>query len=230
MKIAIYTLTRDRLEFTKHCFGTLWSKAGESFDHYIIDNGSTDGTPQWLGTNGQQFKSVTYLSKNVGISVGSNLALAQIAAVGGYDLVIKMDNDCEVVTDEILKRIVKCFEELGKYPAVLSPRVEGIVHQPVRVCIFKGITDKIKGSFLIGATGIVGGLFHIVPWSIYKDYRYPETLPLAWGQDDDFCEWLRRRGVLTGYIEELVVKHYLTTDGQVKKYPDYFKRKKIEEK
>jgi len=42
MKIAIYTLTGDRLEYTKYCFDLLQKKAGYSYDHYIADNGSTE--------------------------------------------------------------------------------------------------------------------------------------------------------------------------------------------
>jgi len=48
MKIAIYTLTRDRLQYTQDCFSSLWQNAGMPFDHYIVDNGSEDGTVEWL--------------------------------------------------------------------------------------------------------------------------------------------------------------------------------------
>ena len=50
-KIAVYTLTRDRIEYTKECFAMLESKAGIEYDHYIVDNGSQDGTVEWLKEN-----------------------------------------------------------------------------------------------------------------------------------------------------------------------------------
>ena len=226
MKIAVYTLTRDRLEFTQHCFQTLWANAGAPFDHFVLDNGSQDGTPQWLKENENKFRAVECAPVNLGISKGSNMMLDKIFEAGAYELIIKLDNDCEVKSPYILKRIewvVGMFRTRERV-IVLSPRVEGIVRQPARLSVLMYPGGKI------GLTAIIGGLFHIVPAEIYRRYRYPEELPLAWGQDDHFCDWLHRQGVDTGYIEDLVVAHYLTTDGQAKKYPEYFKRKRQEEK
>ena len=231
MKIAIYTLTRDRLAYTKHCFQRLYCLAGYAFDHFVLDNGSTDGTAEWLqtelpGKNSRGLFEVTCLPENVGISRGSNMMLDKILGRGDYDLVIKMDNDCEVETPDLLKDVVKVFDLLNrvKKRMVLSPRVVGINRQPHR-----GGTIYV-GGWKVGLTGIVGGLFHIVQADVYREYRYPEVLPKAWGQDDDFCEWLRIKEIGKGYIEGLVVNHYETTAGQAARFPEYFERKWKEEK
>ena len=233
MKVAIYTLTRDRLEYTKHCFETLRRKAGYPFDHFVVDNGSEDGTSEWLAKNAKDFESVTWFNQNKGISEGSNQALRMISFKEkiyekNYDLIIKMDNDCEIVTNDILKKIVRIyeivqsFENLPKY--ILSPQVRGINTQPVRVK-----SETILGH-IIGMTAIVGGLFHIVPREVYNQYTYPLNMPKARGQDDDFCAWVRQQGNEVGYIEDLIVNHYETTNGQVQRFPAYFKRKRKEEK
>ena len=228
MRIAIYTLTRDRLEYTQRSFALLHEYAGYPFDHYVWDNGSKDGTVNWLsewmyGYTQERKRFFLCSDENVGISRGSNNCISEIA-YAGYDIVIKMDNDCEVVTPNILKSIVEIWPyTLARY--VLSPRVEGINKQPTRV-----LTLDI-GRHPIGRTCIVGGLFHIVSASTYREYRYPENLPLAKGQDDHLCDWwTRKKGGLCGYIEDLVVKHMDTTDGQAQKYPEYFERKWREEK
>lgn len=222
LKIAIYSLTRDRLEYTQDCFKKLKEKAGLPYDHYIVDNGSQDGTVGWLKEN--EFKKVIYNSENLGISKASNQALEEIFKEN-YDLVIKMDNDCEIESENILKIISDIYESFGKYSAryILSPYVKGINNQPTR-----GGKDGANG-YTIGLTAIVGGLFHIVPADIYKDYRYDETLPLAKYQDDFFCKWFKENGGKIGYIEELKVWHKDTTAGQCEKYPDYFVRKWDEE-
>ena len=59
---------------------------------------------------------------------------------------------------------------------------------------------------------------------------YPETLPKAWGQDDHFCNWTKSKGCKVGYIEGLIVNHFETTDGQARRFPEYFERKFKEEK
>jgi glycosyltransferase involved in cell wall biosynthesis len=226
MKIAIYTLTRDRLAYTIECFKALREKAGMEYDHYIQDNGSTDGTQKWLEENVELFEKVEVSDRNEGISKASNRALENIFNSGKqYDFIIKMDNDCLIQSDNILAHAMDTYADLGKFSAkhVLSPRVEGIMHQPTR-----GHSRHYK-RHQIGYTGIVGGLFHIVPAEVYREYRFNESLPKAKGQDDEFCKWVKDNGGEVGYIEDLVVEHKDGTEGQVKVYPEYFERKWNEE-
>ena len=48
MRVAVLSLTRDRLVYTRHCFAKLHEFAGCEFDHYVLDQGSKDGTDEWL--------------------------------------------------------------------------------------------------------------------------------------------------------------------------------------
>lgn len=221
MKVAIYTITRDRLEYTKHCFHVLKRKAGYPYDHFIVDNGSTDGTQEWLKDNFQEDRLIL-LTENKGISLASNLALDKIG--DKYDLIIKMDNDCEVEYEGLLDRIVRIYENMPPLRnLMLSPKVNGLVHQPFRYG--KTMVDDCE----IGLTNIVGGLFHVIPAKIYQQFRYNEYLPYAKGQDENICNWFKLQGGEVGYIEPISVNHYETTNGQAKRYPEYFERKKIEE-
>jgi glycosyltransferase involved in cell wall biosynthesis len=223
MKIAIYTLTRERLDYTKYCFQTLKEKAGYGYDHFIIDNGSQDGTIEWLKENETSFKNIIYNSENLGISIGSNQALDAIGK--DYDLIIKFDNDCEVISEDILKNIVDIYTDIGLLEKfMLSPKVEGIGN------VIPRFRNAIVGGHKIGFTHMVGGLFHILPDWLYQLYRYKEFLPKASLQDGSICHWMQSEGVHIGYIESLVVNHYETTCGQQNRYIDYFLRKEIEEK
>ena len=228
MKVALYTLTRERLDYTKHCFSTLREKAGYSFDHYVVDNGSQDGTDVWLVEEyqAQNPNVIIILNKeNMGISVGSNQALDEMRG-NDYDLIFKMDNDCEVLFEGIIERIVRIYQSLpdlsGEY--MLSPKVEGIINQPIRAR--KTMIDDCT----IGVTGMVGGLFHVMRGPVYQRYRFDHSLPKASGQDEGVCGWFRKQGGTCGYIENIRVAHYETTTGQAKRYPEYFQRKWKEEK
>ena len=225
MKVALYTLTRDRLEYTEHCFAKLRELAGHPYDHYVVDNGSEDGTQDWLEEQAGRHKlhHVEYLATNQGISAASNIALDAIGA-GEYDLIVTIDNDCEVVTSNMLAHVVTVYESIGPHDReyVLSPRVEGVNTEIHRARV-EGL-----GGHPIGLTGHVGGLFTVRPAAL-MEYRYPTDLPLASGQDSNFSSWAHRRGAFVGYIEDLVVNHYETTDGQAVRYPEYFERKRVEE-
>src|SRR5512134_1510981 len=94
MRVAVLTLTRDRLEYMQHCFASLRHNAGCDYDHFVLDQGSTDGTQRWL-MNGV-YAGLSLLHENIGISRGHNKLLDMIQVVGTYDVYVTFDNDCEV--------------------------------------------------------------------------------------------------------------------------------------
>lgn len=229
MKVALYTLTRDRLDYTKICFAALQEKAGYPYDHYVIDNGSIDGTVEWLLENDHLFEQVIYNIDNKGISIGGNQAFDIINHSGiDYDLIVKLDNDGILLTDNTLKTIVDIYKNgnpVFTEKLVLAPRVVGINNQPKR-----SHTINILGH-KIGLVTHVGGMFMAKPRSLFKTFRYDESLPMASLNDDKLLfQWKVMTGGEIGYVEELEIEHYETTDGQARRYPDYFKRKRIEEK
>jgi glycosyltransferase involved in cell wall biosynthesis len=223
MKIAVFTLTRDRLDFTKRSFKSLKKNAGYPYSHFIIDNGSEDGTQDWL----RKQKDLTIISlnkENQGISKACNRALKTILKQD-FDLIIKMDNDCEIVSSDILKELVNVYEAIPPFYCkfMLSPRVEGLNYQPQRI-------DRMEiAHHPVGITQIIGGIFQPIPTKCYKLYNYPENLPKAKGQDEDINTWFRQLGGQVGYIEDLIVEHMDSTEGQKIKYPEYFNRKAKEE-
>jgi glycosyltransferase involved in cell wall biosynthesis len=229
MRIAVYTLTRDRLEYTQRSFAALHQNAGIEFNHVVIDNGSRDGTAEWLKSyaRGSAGIDIIPLPENVGISGGSNMALDFIRQnYPGVDVIAKYDNDAALTSpDELLTMARLVHEAPGDLgPAwLLSPRVVGINRQPSRG------REVQLGGHPIGLTAIVGGLFHVCRGSVYQQYRFNPNLPKAWGQDDTFCKWFKSKGGVVGYVEDLVVEHIDSTDGQAKRFPEYFERKYQEE-
>ncbi len=227
MRIAVYTLTRDRLDYTKRAFESLRQRAGHPFDHYVFDNGSTDETAHWLLLEYAARHRGVYADlnrKNIGIARGANVCLATVLA-SNYDLIVKFDNDCEVVSDNILSQFVEIYQSMPRFGVrfILSPHVGGIDHQPKRA------RDTMRARRRIGLTSIVGGLFHVVPADVYRAMgRYPEDLPRGGGCDKHICSWFKREGGEVGYVEGLHVNHMDTTAGQAAKHPEYFDRKRAE--
>jgi len=211
MRVAVLTLTRDRLEYTQHCFAALRTHAGCDYDHFVLDQGSADGTPRWLA-NGV-YTGLSLRRDNIGISRGMNELLD--LAGGGYDVIVKFDNDCELTMPNTLRDVAALTLEGN---ALLSPRILGLNNPP-----------SLNGMFLIGEEAImdipqIGGIFLAAPAAIYEEYRYPEAGP-KWGMDDaHICSWWRSRGGRCGYVGRLSSNHYETTNGQHERYPEYFER------
>jgi len=223
MRIAVYTLTRDRLEYTQRSFESLKAHAGMPYSHFVVDQCSTDGTAEWLK---DKYKPhwLKLLPENIGIAKGANMALDAIFKEGDWGLVIKMDNDCLVQSDKILNQIVYVFSQIKPLQCsfMLSPRVDGIINQPTRY------RELHVGRRRIGLTGIIGGLFHCMPGEIYKAFRYNENTPRGAYNDPYICGWFRKMGGETGYIEGITVEHMDGTENQRIKHPEYHERKGAE--
>lgn len=207
------TLTRDRLAYTKHCFATLHEYAGCEFDHYVLDQGSTDGTREWLLFDWEDGEDMILCPDNVGINRGMNRLLDWISD-RDYDVIVKCDNDCELTQPNTLRDIAELVADDGR--TLLSPRILGLNNPPLPT-----------GSFHIGDEEIVnipqiGGIFTAAPASLYREFRFDESRML----DDDvqLCWWWRGQGGRCGYVKRLEANHYETTSGQHARYPEYFAR------
>ena len=225
MKVAVLTLTRDRLEYTRHCFEKLYEFAGIDYSHYVLDQGSTDGTAEWLFEEflpGPGFRYADRRFENLGISRGMNALLNKVNEVDGdgdrkrhYDVIVKVDNDCELTQPNTLKDVCKLALEGG---ALLSPRILGLNNPP------QATRELRIGDDIIQDIPQIGGIFLAAPAWVYDEFRYSERNP-AWGVDDsEICSWFRSQGGTCGYVKRLEAWHYEGTSGQHTKYPEYFAR------
>lgn len=224
-KVAIFSITYDRLEYTEKCFKSMRETAGYEFDHFIVDNGSTDGTQQALENMGDAglTKALILNSENRGISIASNQALDLINDKGHYDIILKVDNDCLFLTDGWLKAMVNIWKRNRRL--ALSPYIQGLRDNP------GGAPRMFYGNLggeLLGMTQHLGGICHFVDARAYKNFRWNENQPLHGVQDLEFSQVLARTGYQMGYLENYYAEHIDGTDGQLERYPEYFERRKEE--
>lgn len=214
MKIAVLTCTRDRLAYTQHCFQALHRNAGCEYDHYVLDNGSTDGTVEWLRheVNELRLYLVAESKENLGVGQGISRLLSQALALDSYDAIVKIDNDCELSTPGTLDI---CAKYAVGHNAIVSPMILGL-RNPPQISYLEGV---------FGYTGQIGGIFLAAPASFYEDWGPMTHLP-KWGGDDILtCQVARDRGMPVGYLTNYAAWHYRSTDGQHEDYPYYFKRR-----
>ncbi len=115
---TLMMVTYNRLDLTKETVrGLLSGNAGRDFNLVIVDNGSEDGTIQYLqeidGTNNI---SVKYLPKNKGIAVGRNIAL-KMADDLGTQWYCTIDNDV-LLPDMWLHDCVSILEANKSFAAI----------------------------------------------------------------------------------------------------------------
>jgi GT2 family glycosyltransferase len=217
-RVAIFTLTYNRLELTKKMLKTMTETADYPFDWFVVDNGSTDGTQAWLKK--RRWIKEKLLPTNLGISSGSNLALEMIFEGAGYDIIGKVDNDCEFQTCGWLRDIVDLWKR--NRMLYISPYPEGLVANP-------GGGPRIGGAelgpYFVEVAQHLGGLCVFIDASAYKDFRWQDKF-LHGNQDAEASLYFRKNGYMPLYLSKHRVLH--NTEEQLKAYPEYFERRKVE--
>jgi len=218
LAIAVLSLTRDRLDYTKHCFRTLREMAGCEFDHYVFDNGSTDGTQDWLRWEYNP-EHLILSPENIGVCRGLNAMLDAAFEIEDYDVIVKFDNDCELTQHKTLATVARLTDQGG---CLLSPRILGLRQPPQP-------TRELRiGEETILDVPQIGGIFLASPSWVFQEFRYNENNPLYGRDDVDLCWWFREQGGTCGYVKRFEAWHYETTDGQEARYPEYWSRKMAE--
>jgi len=223
LKVAIFTLTMNRLYYTKTCFDKLKQTAGYDYDHFVIDNGSSDGTVKWLQTHEDAFYEVLYEKENIGIAKAWNKAIEKTK---DYDIIIKVDNDAYFLTENWLKEFIEIFRRNRQF--ILSPNVEGLDSVPGGVLRQGGpnanytmINDRV-----LGLVPNLGGIVFACSKKLYKDWKFEEDM--KGNKDFILSQFAKQIGYQLAYFEEAKVEHYEGTKGQHKRYPKHFEKMSYE--
>lgn len=236
LRAAVFTFVMDRLDYTKKMASRMTETAGYPFDWFVIDNGSVDGTDEWFKDRARRDAGgkVFYHrnEKNVGIAKAWNQAADLIAGKMAapqrtdYDILIKIDNDCEMMSEGWLKEMIEIFER--NRMVVLSPYVEGLEDSPGGVLRQRSGKDPyvLINDRVLGVVPNLGGICFAAPRELYKDFRFEASSFYAGNKDYMLSIYARQNGYTLFYMEELRCYHIDGTLGQQKRYPDYFAEKK----
>ena len=97
---SILMLTNNQLDYTKLCLASIRSRTDEPYEVIIVDNGSTDGTVEYL-RNMEGVRLITN-AENRGFPAAVNQGIR--IAGGGY--IVLLNNDC-IVTTGWLSRLIE---------------------------------------------------------------------------------------------------------------------------
>ena len=173
MKCAVVILNWNGLQMLQHYLPRVVATTPQA-DVIVADNGSTDGSVEWLREAMPQLQLIV-LDKNYGFAEGYNRALAQLE---GYDVFVLLNSDIE--------------------PAEgwLSPLLEQLQKSDdVAVVVPKIVDDKCREKFEYA--GASGGFIDILGYPFcrgrilanveYDTGQYDDARDVMWGSGAAFC-------------------------------------------
>ncbi|MGV7223971.1 MAG: glycosyltransferase [Nitrospinales bacterium] len=147
---SIIILTHNQLEYTKRCIKSIFKHTKETFELILVDNGSTDGTVEYLESEviaqntkvkGQKSEiriKIIKNKENLGFAAGNNQGMT--VARGQY--ILLLNNDV-VVTPGWLDRMIVSLERHPQI-GIVGPR-SNYVSGPQLVSSISYNVDTLKG-------------------------------------------------------------------------------------
>jgi glycosyltransferase involved in cell wall biosynthesis len=157
-------------------------------DWVIIDDGSSDGTWEWLGVHGSKFAKCIRMERSCGISPNKNF-LFDMATKGSYDAVVCLDDDL-LLSYRWLQRLAFSWyshrEELNI--GVVSPFV---INDRTMIKNIEESTFSMEGVMQVCG---VGGACTLYPKEVYSQFLYDSSRPNYFHSDAVFHDQLKRAG------------------------------------
>lgn len=228
--ISFYTLAYNRLEYTKRMIESLLASTTEGFQHVIINQSSSDGTREYLDGLKSRYPhidwEIVHLEKNVGLISGQNMAIERCYG----NLLIKMDNDCRILSKDIDKHLKALYNLIG-FDYVISPFPVGLITNlggAKRYGFEVYYSEETDRYYTLGLTHHLGGMFRCIPKKIltqveaWQGYSFEK---MGNRREDDFIsKKIASSGFKLAYLEnDCVVEHQESTLGQHERYcNEYF--------
>jgi O-antigen biosynthesis protein len=215
-KISVIVLTYNNLVLTQACISSILSLSDyPNLELIIVDNASSDGTPDWLTTLQVQHPPITIIlnKSNLGFAAGNNVGLRH--ANGDY--LVMLNNDT-VVTEGWVRTMLRHFVANPKL-GLLGPVTDNIGNEAKIDIHYDNMLDMPQQAWgyccqhFGKCHGIKTLAFFCVmmPKEVFEKIgELDEKFGLGFFEDDDYC----RRTFVAGYqiklAEDVFVHHHLS--------------------
>ena len=239
---SIIVLTFNGLDHTKQCLASIEMHTPQPYELIIVDNGSTDGTRDYLRDYMASHNNVRVITNatNPGFAAGNNQGLR--LSSGEYLLLINNDT---IVTEgwlDGLLRAINLSPEVGlsgpksNYVVSSLQKVEEVNYKSKEeLQIFaREFAAKNKNSYLQTTEKLVGFCLLIKRAVINKIGLLDETFGIGNFEDDDYCLRARLAGFEFVVAGDVFIHHegnctfkanQIDYEDQIEKNLNLFKKK-----
>lgn len=201
-RITFAILTHNALEYTKRCLQSIEHTTPVPYRIVVVDNASTDGTPQWLAQSGIGHLHYVLSEKNLGVPGGRNRLICEIMpSLEPGEFILFLDNDVELLNEWYLPFLHVFRDEP-------TAGIAGVVGHKI-------IVGNDKRELLPAPTqqteevDLVSGFFMFVRSDAIRAVGFfDETLGRFWHEDDDYCVRAKGAGFKVFAVPTRAVLHH----------------------
>jgi len=212
-KVAVLVLNYNGKRHLKTCLESLRRQTYKNYDVYIADNGSTDGSVEYVQEHFSWVKVIDLKKKNLGFAKSYNEAIKRVDA----DFVALLNNDTKA-DENWLKELVNEIIGDGSIIAVGSKLLlydyphlinhAGAKITPIGGGIDIGLYEQDEEKYNIKrAVGAVCGAAMLVRKNLFLKVGGFDEDYFAYFEDTDFCWRAWIYGFCTVYVPSSIIYH-----------------------
>ncbi len=216
MRVSFIIPLYNCLPLTQAMLASLQTTLPAGLDHEIIfvDDGSTDGTREWLKTLDARRTRVFLNERNLGYAGANNRAAS--AATG--DFLVLLNNDL-VLTPHWLEPMIRAHASLGARAGIVgniqrSVRTGEIDHAGIIIdARGKPVHDRELPPFApaIASVPAVTGACLLIARALWSDLGGFDTAYVNGGEDIDLCFRAARQGRSIAVARRSVIYHHVSS-------------------
>ena len=226
--MIIYTIivTYNAIQWIEHCLDCL-SHSTIPTTPIVIDNGSTDGTRNFIPTH---YPQAVWLpqDKNLGFGQGNNVGI-RYAIEHQADYVLLLNQDAYLHADAI-----ELMLKANKPHSLISPvhlngdgtKLDSSFRYLISSCEKQHIIDEalIRHTVCpLYAVGMISAACWFIPASVLKEIGGFNPLFFHYGEDDNFHQRIEYHGIKTYLVTDAYICHDRGEHGNLK----VFNRKRL---
>ena len=207
--VAAVVVTYNRLADLKLCLDSLRGQTRPLDRIFVINNGSTDGTAEWLAT--QPDLAVT-TQANLGGAGGFATGI-QTAYDAGYTWLWCMDDDCLAEPDALAALLASpnlgpCIKNAMSVSASNSEELAFFVDRPNRS--YRKVTDMTSQDLVYGVASFFNGT--LIHSEVVKAIGVPDKALFIWGDEVEYMTRAQKHGFPIVTVPRSVFHHPASFD------------------
>lgn len=219
--VAAVVVTYNRLADLQKCIASLQQQTRRLNTIFVIDNGSTDSTGDWLsGQSGLSVVRQANLGGAGGFATGIDVAYRE-----GYDWLWCMDDDCLAAPDALEKlmnapNIGPCIKNCLSVSSQDHNELAFFVERPNRS--YRKVTDMTQFDLVYGVASFFNGT--LISAEVVKKIGLPDKSLFIWGDEVEYMTRAQKMGFPVMTVPASVFYHPPAVDRNGIPWPGAWKQ------